>query len=191
MYWYERLPVGLWYALAALFVVLQAAALWQLGQPWVCECGTIKLWYGVVFSGENSQQLTDWYTLSHVIHGLLLYFVLTLLFPRTPVWIRLTLALGLEAGWEIFENTHFVIDRYRQQALAAGYVGDSIINSLVDTLAAVAGLIIAWRMPVRVSIFAGLFLEALMLYVIRDNLLLNTVQLIHPMEWLSAWQSGG
>lgn len=173
-----------------LFAV-QGFLLWWFGQPAICECGYIKWWEGVVLGPGNSQHLTDWYTFSHVIHGFLFYWLLTLVAPRLPVAARLVLALGIEAGWEVLENTPWLIEHYRQQALAQGYVGDSILNSLADTLAMVAGFALAARLPVWGSVAMVLGLEALPLWMIRDGLSLNILNLVHRFDFISRWQSGG
>jgi len=177
--------------IAAALVVVQAAVLAAMGQPLTCTCGTVRLWTGVVNGPENSQQLTDWYSLSHIVHGLGFYFLLWLIIPRAPVMLRFLLAVGLEAGWEIIENTPFVIDRYRQQALAQGYSGDSVINSVSDTLMMIAGFAFARAAPVWASVTLALALEAFSGVMIRDNLTLNIIQLIYPSETISRWQTGG
>jgi len=176
---------------AGLLVVVQAAVLLAMGQPLTCTCGTVGLWTGVVNGPENSQQLTDWYSFSHVVHGLGFYLLLWLVFPRVPVMLRFALAVGLEAGWEILENTPFVIDRYRQQALAQGYSGDSVINSVSDTLMVMAGFAFARAAPVWVSVMLAFALEVFSGVMIRDNLTLNMIQLIYPSETISRWQAGG
>src|SRR3989338_3453057 len=130
---------------AVLLLALQAGALYLMGQPPFCECGSISLWSGVVLSAENSQQISDWYTFSHIIHGLLFYLGLWFFFPRMPMLWRFALAVGIEVSWEIFENTPMVIEHYRQQALAQGYIGDSILNSISDTIAMILGFLLAAR----------------------------------------------
>jgi hypothetical protein len=191
MKWYERNPLGMLLLMAAGIVVLQALVLLALGQPLICTCGTIKLWTGSVSGPENSQQLTDWYTYTHIVHGFGLYFLLWLIAPGMPIGLRFVLAVGLEAGWEIIENTPFVIDRYRQSALAQGYVGDSVVNSIVDTLAGAAGFVVAWILPVWSTIVLMVAMELFVGFMIHDNLALNIIQLIHPIAAISHWQAGG
>ena len=171
-------------------ILLHALVVYGMGQPFMCACGHIELWHGIVTDSENSQHLTDWYTLSHFIHGVLFYALLTLFFPRIPMSIRLFLAIGIEMSWEMFENTDFIINRYREQALAQGYFGDSVVNSVGDVVAAIIGFLFAWRFPVWTSIVVVIVLELLALYVIRDNLTLNIIQLIHPVDAIGVWQAG-
>jgi hypothetical protein len=179
------------WVIAALILAAHAVALYFMGQPWMYEGGYVKLWYGAsVLTSENSQHLSDWYTLSHVIHGLLFYAGLSLVFPRLSVGTRLLMALVIESGWELFENTDMIINRYREQALAQGYFGDSIINSTGDMLAALGGFLIAWRLPLIASIILLIALEAIALFAIRDSLTLNIIQLIHPVEAIGTWQAG-
>src|SRR3989304_2171193 len=128
MKWHERMSVGTWLLVGAAIIASQALALLAMGQPPICACGDVRFWGGIASGPEISQQLTDWYTYSHVLHGFAFYFALWFVAPRVPVTIRFILALGLEAGWEIFENTPFIIERYRQSALAQGDFGDSISN---------------------------------------------------------------
>lgn len=169
---------------------LQAVLLYVMGQPPLCECGIVRLWHGIVLSPENSQQLTDWYTLSHVIHGLIFYWALSVLFPRLSIPARFLIALGVEVGWEIVENTPWLIEHYRQQALAQGYVGDSVLNSVADTLAMAIGFFAAQRLPVWTSVVLLFVLEATALYAIRDSLVLNILGFFHQFPLITEWQSG-
>ena len=178
------------FLLALGLLVLQALVLFSFGQPLVCECGSISLWNGDVRGPENSQQLSDWYTPSHVIHGFLFFWLLGWLFPRLPLGYRLLLALGIEIGWELLENTPMVIEHYRKQALAQGYVGDSIINSISDTLAMLTGFWIAKTVPLWLTLSFLVGLELFTLYFIRDNLTLNIINLIYPLTTISNWQAG-
>ncbi len=180
------IPIGL----LAGALAIQAAVLLAMGQPPICTCGAVKLWHGLASSPETSQHLTDWYTFSHVIHGVVFYWLLGWAVPRASPLQRFVLALALEVGWEVLENTPFIIERYRQSALAQGYVGDSVVNSLFDTLAMAAGYLLAWALPARTTIVIVVVMELGVLYAIRDNLMLNIVQLISPSEILSRWQSG-
>ncbi|OHA00577.1 MAG: hypothetical protein A3C11_02875 [Candidatus Sungbacteria bacterium RIFCSPHIGHO2_02_FULL_49_12] len=180
----------LWVVIAgAGILAVQAAALYWFGHPAICTCGYVKFWEGVVLSSGNSQHLTDWYTFSHVIHGFFFYLLAWVLFPRSSVGTRFLFALGIEAGWEIFENTPWLIDHYRQQALAQGYTGDSIINSIADTLAAVLGFIMARKIPIFLTIAIALALEIYVGFMIRDNLTLNTLNLVHQFDFIKTWQS--
>jgi hypothetical protein len=177
-------------ALALTLVALQALVLFLLGQPLIAADGRIKLWEGVVLSPGNSQHITDWYTFSHVLHGFLFYGLVWLVFRRQSVGLRFLMCVGLEAGWEILENTPIVIDHYRKQALAQGYTGDSIVNSVSDNVAMMLGFLAAWRLPVWAVVALGLGMEAFVAYCIRDNLTLNIINLIHGFEAIATWQAG-
>ena len=177
--------------IAAALVAVQALVLYLFGQPPICRCGYVKFWHGTVLSPENSQHITDWYSFTHLIHGFLFYFLLSLVAPRAPVVLRFMLAIGIEAGWEILENSPIIIDRYRRTALAQGYTGDSIINSVADTLTMALGFLLARKLPVMVVVRLAVALELIVGAVIHDNLTLNVIQLIYPFEAISRWQAGG
>jgi hypothetical protein len=182
------------FTVAALLVVaisIQAGVLYAVGQPPICTCGVVRLWPNDVLGPETSQQIADWYTPSHVIHGILFFAILHLLFPRQPLWLVLAVALGVEIVWELLENSPVVIDRYRQQALAAGYSGDSILNSVCDTLFMTFGFFLARALPVRRTIALVVVAELTTGLLIRDNLTLNVIQLISPNPTISAWQARG
>ena len=186
----NRVPSRGWYLLAASFVTAAAVIELGMGRVPICKCGYVTFWQGVVQSSENSQQLTDWYTSSHLLHGVLFYALLWLVAPRTPVAVRFLLAIGLEVSWELLENSPLMIERYRQSALAQGYSGDSIVNSVSDTLSAALGFAAARALPVRLTVVLVIVIEVTVGYVIRDNLTLNVVQLVHPSELISQWQTG-
>jgi len=168
-----------------------AAILLAMGRNPICTCGQIDLWVGQRDSPRTSQMLADWYSLSHIVHGLLFYAALWLIWRRAPVEWRFLAALLIEATWEVVENTPFVIDRYRTATAALGYNGDSVINSVSDILMMCLGFFVARKIPVWASILLLFVLEIVPLFVIRDNLTLNVWMLLAPSDALRAWQAGG
>ena len=182
--------LSLWLLAVLAALVIQAVALWAMGLPLICKCGTVDFWHGNPSGPETSQHLTDWYTYTHIIHGFGFYLLLWLIAPRLPFGLRLAIAVGLESAWEVIENTPFVMDRYRQSALARGYFGDSVVNSIFDSLASAVGFVLAQLLPAWQSVVLIVAIELILGYVIRDNLTLNIIQLIYPSELISNWQSG-
>ena len=172
-----------------LLLVLQATTLHLLGQPFLCACGTLALFVSDQWSSQMSQQFTDWYTFSHIIHGMLFYALLRLVAPGLPVPWRLAIAVAIEAGWEIAENTPWVIEAYRRQALAAGYSGDSILNSLMDNAAMMLGFVLAWKLPWKATAALAVAMEIGVAIVIHDNLTLNILGFVHQFEFITEWQT--
>ena len=180
------------YTVAVLGIVTTAATVeFAMGRVPICECGRVKLWHGAVMSSENSQHVTDWYTLTHVTHGIGFYALLWSMVRREPVQARFVIAVLLEAIWEVLENTPVVIDRYRAATISFDYYGDSIINSISDIAAMMIGFWIAKRSPTWATILVVVVLEITLAVVIRDNLTLNILMLVHPFEAIKRWQLGG
>jgi hypothetical protein len=183
----HRLRTGL--AIPAIFG-LATLALRLEGHLWWCRCGRLTPWSGDIHSEHNSQHLFDPYSFTHIEHGLLLYALLRPFARWLGPGSRLILAVGLEAVWEVVENSSAVIERYRQATIALGYVGDSVANSLGDIAACTLGFYLANRLPVRWSIGILLAIEAALLAIYRDNLALNVLMLIFPMLSVKTWQMG-
>ena len=173
----------------AVLLLAQATTLYLLGQPFICACGYVTLFVADVWSSQMSQQLTDWYTFSHIIHGFIFYALSWLVAPRLPVLWRLAIAVALEASWEIAENTPWVIEAYRRQALAQGYVGDSIINSLMDNVSMMVGFMLAWKLPWKWTLGLAVAMEVGVAWFIHDNLTLNILGFFHQFDFITAWQS--
>lgn len=183
--------IAAWHVAAALAVVAACAfILYQMGQVPICKCGYVKLWHGNPQSSENSQHIFDWYTLSHVIHGFLFFMVLSWIARPLPLGIRFLAATVVEAGWEIFENTDYIIDRYREATISLDYYGDSVVNSASDIAVMMVGFVLAWRLPVWASVAVVIAFELIALYMIRDNLALNILMLLAPIDAIRDWQMG-
>ena len=178
-------------ALAALLLAAMGT-LHLMGQPWWCSEGDLWPWAADINSTHNSQHLVDAYTLTHVLHGIALYAILwALAGARLEQRNRFLVAMAVETAWEIFENTDFVIGRYREATISLDYFGDSILNSIGDIGACATGYALAMAIPAwaSVALFAGV--EIFLLLWIRDSLLLNIVMLLRPLESIKAWQLGG
>ncbi len=180
-----------WLLVAGVIVAATAIALLTMGRVPICKCGYVKAWHGVVQSSENSQHISDWYTFSHIIHGFAFYWLLWLVAPKWPVMARLAVACAIEGAWEIFENTDLIINRYREATISLDYYGDSVLNSVSDVLAMVLGFVLASRLPVWLTIALTIAMEVIVAYYIRDNLLLNILMLLYPLDAVRQWQSGG
>jgi hypothetical protein len=176
--------------IAAALVALTVIVLLAIGRPPICTCGEVKLWTGAVQSADNSQHLADWYTPSHIIHGFLFYWVGLLFLRRNPFGERWLAAVAIEAAWELLENSRYIIDRYREATFAFGYNGDSVLNSVADIGWMTLGFLLARRLPVWATVAIGLAFELLTLWTIRDNLTLNVLMLVAPVDAIRVWQAG-
>ena len=181
---------GLLFAFIAVLALTGGVELW-LGRSLLGPDGRFGFWDGNIWSRENSQRLADPYSFSHIVHGILFYAGLWLGARKLPVRHRLLLALLLEAGWEILENSPLIINRYRAATIALGYVGDSVLNSLSDVLMMALGFLFAYKMRPWLSVAAVLVMEAGCALWVRDNLTLNIIMLIHPLDAIKQWQLAG
>ncbi|WP_336964477.1 DUF2585 domain-containing protein [Sphingobium aquiterrae] len=172
-----------------IIVIAAVVILLAMGRPPICTCGTVELWHGAVDSG-NSQHIADWYSFSHIIHGFLFYGAIWLALRGRPLPLRLAVAVMVEAGWEILENSRIIIDRYRTATIALGYTGDSVLNSVSDIAMMAIGFLFAARVPVWLTVAVAIAFELMTLWVIRDNLTLNVLMLAWPVEAIKAWQGG-
>lgn len=177
--------------------VLTIVILLAMGRPPICECGYVSLWHGQINDAGNSQHITDWYTPSHIIHGMIFYALGWWLFVKQGIggenaarW-GLVLAVFLEAAWEVVENTPFVINRFREATANVGYSGDSVLNSVADIGWMAFGFWLALRLPVKWTIALALIGEIAAAYVVRDNLTLNVIMLLYPVEAIAEWQASG
>ena len=177
--------------------VVAVAILLAMGRPPICECGYVKLWHGQINDAGNSQHIADWYTPSHIIHGMLFYALGWWLFVRreigrldAPRW-GLALAVLLESAWEVAENTPLVIDRFRSVTANFGYSGDSVLNSAADIGWMAFGFWLALRLPVKATVALALVGEIVAGVVVRDNLTLNVIMLLFPVDAIAQWQAAG
>ena len=171
-------------------IFLHPTILYYMGQPLIYKGGYIKLWHGVVSSSENSQHITDWYTFSHIIHGILFFWCLNKVLKSTPLFTKYAIALSTEVFWEFVENSHFIIDRYRTATIALDYHGDSIINSFSDIVAMSIGFYLASKVSWKIVLGLVIAVELFVAYMIRDNLTLNIIMLTFPIDSIKAWQQG-
>lgn len=171
---------------AAMAVVLRLD-----GRVWWCKLGDRAIYINDAWnSSHTSQHLLDPYTFTHILHGVLMFWIARLIFKTVSPYWQLTIAAVAEAGWEILENSNFIIEKYRENTAALDYFGDSIANSVGDLLACLIGFWIAAKLGLWKSLAFFLAVELILLFWIRDSLLLNIVMLIYPFDSLKTWQNG-
>jgi len=182
----RRLPIGILVSLA--IIAITAGILYAHGRSPICTCGYVELfWWGPKGSAGESQHLFDIYSGSHILHGLIFYFLIWLIGRgHMPLWVGLILATLVESGWEQWENSNYIITRYRTAGF--DYNGDSIVNSVGDMLSMVVGFLIAAVMPIWTSLLLLVGTELGMAWLIHDNLTLNIIGVVHPIEEISKWQ---
>jgi hypothetical protein len=176
--------------LLTVVIIGMALAMYLQGRLWICACGYVLFWSGDINGTGNSQHVFDPYTFTHVIHGFLFFAAIQLLWPRLGEDWKLAGAVSLEAVWEMIENSSYVINRYRAETIALGYTGDTILNSMGDLLACALGIMLARRLGLGRTLVLGLAIEAVLLVTVRDNLLLNILMLLYPIDAIRTWQSG-
>ena len=176
-----------WLASATVLAVAALLLRWQ-GRLWSCACGRVLVWAGDAWSSDNSQHLFDPYSFTHVLHGFAFCGLLAWLLPRLTWDWRLALAVAIEALWEVFENSAFVIKRYREATLALGYEGDTVVNSFGDIVACALGFVLARKLGLRRTLAVFVLTEIVLLIWIRDSLILEVLMLIYPMDAIKAWQ---
>ena len=188
MSWCELLPLRALHTLAVLGAVLIGATLYLWGQPPICTCGEVRFWVGSVFSSGNSQHIADWYSLSHMVHGMLVVLVGRWLFPRVGLATLYLVAILTGVAWEIFEHTDFVLDRFRATTLYQGYIGDSVLNAVCDYLWMLLGFFIAHKAGQRLTLLFVVILEITSALTARDSLALTTLMVLYPVDAIEAWQ---
>ncbi|MEK6280025.1 MAG: DUF2585 family protein [Acidobacteriota bacterium] len=179
----------LWFALGLVAIFGITALLLRLeGRLWICACGHIRFWISNTCSSDNSQHFLDPYAFTHVLHGFAFYWLVALVVPRLKANWQLLIAIALEAAWEVFENTNFVIDRYRTATAALGYTGDTVLNSWGDIVCCLVGFLIAARLGFRRALVVFVALELVLLLWIRDSMLLEILMLTIPIDAIRSWQ---
>lgn len=176
------------FSFTVLVLVALIALLHAEGRMFLCACGHLAVWVSDWCSSNTSQQLLDPYSFTHVLHGFLFFWLITLLFKRMPRAWQFLLAMMLESAWEVFENTSFVINKYRNETAALGYQGDTIVNSLGDLACALLGFLIARKLGVPRSLIVFLLIEVVLTLWIHDSLLLQILMLVRPIEAIKVWQ---
>jgi hypothetical protein len=173
---------------AGVVLLLMIVLLRAQGRLLLCACGQFEIWTSDTCSSNNSQQLFDPYSLTHVLHGFLFFYLVVLVFRRLARGSQLLLALALEAAWEVFENSSFVIERYRTATAALGYQGDTVVNSIGDLACALIGFLIARQVGIGGSLILFALLELILILWIHDSFVLQILMLVWPIEAIKSWQ---
>ncbi len=176
-----------WIAIAAV-LAMAIFLLRNQGRYWICSCGQVYVWVGNIWSSDNSQHLFDPYSFTHLLHGVVFFWILALILPRVPVIWRLCIAVGIEAAWEVAENSEFIIQRYREATASLGYEGDAIVNSFGDIVIMAAGFWLAYKLGFRRSLILFVVVELVLIFWIRDSLILSIIMLVYPIEAIKVWQ---
>ncbi|SMX23652.1 DUF2585 family protein [Boseongicola aestuarii] len=168
--------------------LLITSTLWFWGQPLICTCGEIDLWVGSIWSSGNSQHIADWYTLSHIVHGLMIAPLARLVFPKISFGALFAIAISTGTAWELVEHTDFVLDQFRDTTINQGYIGDSVLNAVSDYVFMMAGFFVGRLLPSIVTLITIVVLELTAAFIARDSLLLEAIMLVHRFEVIENWQ---
>lgn len=187
----ERLTSRKTIIAASLITAIAVALLRLQGRVWWCQQGDLSPWSWAINSPHNSQHIIDAYSFTHILHGILEFWLIGLVFRRVPLAWRFILAIFVEASWEVIENTDYVINRYREATISLDYFGDSIINSVADIACCALGFTIAYRLRFWKSLALFVATEIILILTIRDSLIINLIMLIYPLDAIKAWQIGG
>lgn len=183
--WMGRVRPG-WIVLSGLIVAV--LLLRSEGRIWWCACGMLNVWDGDIWSAHNSQHVFDPYSFTHVLHGVLLFWILSWVFKQMTLPWKVTLAILLESLWEVLENSPFIIQRYREATIGQGYTGDSVVNSLADIMCCAVGVMLARKFGFRLAFALFVIVELALAWMVRDNLTLNVIMLICPIDIIKQWQ---
>lgn len=174
--------------LVLLTVVVMVVQLRLQGRIWWCNLGDYSLLSSDAWGSHNSQHLFDPYSLTHILHGVLYFWLISLVFCKMPLVWQFFLATFVESAWEVLENTNAVVEHYRTATLALNYFGDSVFNSVGDVLSSAVGFWIAYKLRFWRSLALFVLTEIVLLFWIRDSLLVNIILLIYPIEAIKTWQ---
>lgn len=172
--------------------ILMVVMLYAQGRLWWCKLSDYRIYVNEAWnSSHTSQHFFDPYTFTHVLHGVLFFWLASLIFSRFSVSWQLFIAICAEAAWEVLENSNFIIEKYRENTASLDYFGDSILNSVGDIVACAIGFLIASKIGWWKSLIFFLLTEIMLLIWIRDGLLLNILMLIYPLDAVKTWQMSG
>jgi len=174
----------------AIFVIVAMFTLKFDGRVWWCQASDYSPWAWDIWSTHNSQHLIDPYSFTHILHGILEFWLLGLFLRKVPLAWRLVMAVMIEGSWEIAENSSYIINRYREETISLDYFGDSIINSISDMLCCASGFVTAYKLRFWKSLFLFIATEIVLIFWIHDSLIINIIMLIHPIEAIKHWQMG-
>lgn len=175
---------------SAAVILISVIVLNLLGRVWWCQAGDYLPWSFDIWSPHNSQHILDPYTFTHLLHGILEFWLIGLVFWKVPLAWRFVIAILIESSWEVAENTSYIINRYREETVSLDYFGDSIINSISDIAACAFGFLLAYKVRFWRSLAIFALTEVTLLITVRDSLIINLIMLIYPVDAIKAWQIG-